>query len=135
MALTNSGQGEYAGLNSQSSNNHLELTKNYKVLQKEKNKIAEMLKKFDDLEESRVDTEISTNQNYYSFILLAVIVIAVGFILYYFFSTASKSTSIVPTIQQGGKKSGELLFFSSIFLAPILILLFILFIKSGKILQ
>jgi hypothetical protein len=65
MALTNSGQGEYAGLNSQSSNNHLELTKNYKVLQKEKNKIAEMLKKFDDLEESRVDTEISTNQNYY----------------------------------------------------------------------
>ena len=90
-----------------------------------------MLKKFDDLDESRVETELSTNQNYYSFILLSVISVAICFILYYFSKSASNPTAISPTIsptiQQGGKRSAGFLFF-----AVILILLFVLFIKLAN---
>jgi hypothetical protein len=132
MDITNGGQGEYAGLTGQSSNNHVELTKNYKVLQKERKKINEMLKKFDDLDESQVETELSINQNYYSFILLSVIAVAICFMLYFFSRAASNPTSVLQTIQQGGKKSASFLFFANIFCAVILILLFIIFIKSGK---
>jgi hypothetical protein len=128
LDLTMGGQEEYAGITGQSSNNHIELAQNYKVLQKERKKINEMLKKFDDLDESQVDTSLSTTQNYYTFILLSVIAVAIGFILYYFFSAAaSQPTSIFPTIQQGGKRSNGFLF-----CAPIIILIVILFIKSGK---
>jgi hypothetical protein len=127
MALTNSGQGEYAGLTSKSSNNHIELTNNYNVLQQERNKIDKLLKNFDDLDESKVETELSINQNYYSFILLSVIAIAICFMLYFFSSTSSKST-----IQQGGKKGMSFLFFANIFCAVILILIVISFIQLRK---
>ena len=130
MDITNGAQGEFEGISNQSSHNQHELTKNYKVLENERKKIDEMLKKYEALEESQVDTELSTNQNYYSFILLSIITVAIGFILYYFFSASPKPTSIFPSIQQGGtKRTGFLVF------AVILIFLFILFIKSGKLLQ
>ena len=132
MDMTNGGQGEFDGISRQSSTNHVELSANYKVLQKERKKINKLLKKFDDLDESQVETELSTNQNYYSFILLSVIAVAVCLLLYYFSSSASKPTSTSPTIQQGGKKIAGFLFFANIFFAVILILIFIIFIKSGK---
>lgn len=131
MALTSGGQGEYAGISNRTSNNQIELIKNYKILEKERMKIDEMLKKYDDLDEYQVDTDLRTTQNYYTFILLSVITIAVGFLLYFFSraGAASAPTSISPTIQQGGKRSAGYLVF-----AVILIFLFILFIKSGKLL-
>ena len=131
MDLTMGGQGEYAGLTGQSSNNHIELTQNYKVLQKERKKINDMLKKFDDLDESQVDTSLSTTQNYYTFILLSVIAVAIGFILYSFSGTVSQPASIFPTIQQGGKRSTGFFFFAVI----LIILVILFFIKSGKLLQ
>ena len=132
MYLTNRSEREFDGLSNRASNNKLELVNNYKVLQKERNKIDEMLKVFDDLDESQVNTELSTNQNYYSFILLSVIAVAICVMLYFFSRGASKPTSILQTIQQGGKKSASFLFFANIFCAVILILIFIIFIKSGK---
>ena len=131
MDITMGSQGEYAGITSKSSKNHLELAKNFKVLQAERNKIADMLKKFDDLDESRVETELSTNQHYYLFILLSVIVIVVGFILYLCsfpnFTLESILQTILQTIQQGGTNISRFLFY-----AVILILIFILFIKSWE---
>ena len=132
MDLTMGGQGEYAGLTGQSSNNHIELKQNYEVLQKEREKINKMLKKFDDLDESQVDTSLSTTQHYYTFILLSVIAVAIGFVLYSFSGAASKPASIFPTIQQGGKRSAGFIFFAIIL---ILIIVVVLFIKSGKLLQ
>ena len=132
MDLTMGGQGEYAGLTGQSSNNHMDLTQNYKVLQKEREKINDMLKKFDDLDESQVDTSLSTTQHYYTFILLSVIAVAIGFVLYSFSGAASKPASIFPIIQQGGKRSAGFIFFAIIL---ILIIVVVLFIKSGKLLQ
>ena len=132
MDLTMGGQGEYAGLTGQSSNNHIELTQNYEVLQKEREKINNMLTKFDDLDESQVDTSLSTTQHYYTFILLSVIAVAIGFVLYSFSGAASQPASIFPTIQQGGKRSAGFIFFAIIL---ILIIVVVLFIKSGKLLQ
>ena len=132
MDLTMGGQGEYAGISGQSSNNHMDLTQNYKVLQKEREKINDMLKKFDDLDESQVDTSLSTTQHYYTFILLSVIAVAIGFVLYSFSGAASKPASIFPIIQQGGKRSAGFIFFAIIL---ILIIVVVLFIKSGKLLQ
>ena len=130
MDLTNRSEREFDGLSNRTSNNQTELIQNYKVLEQERMKIDEMLKKYEDLDEYQVETELRTNQNYYSFILLSIITVAIGFMLYFFFSTTpSKPTSILPTIQQGGKKKAGVLVF-----AVILIFLFILFIKSGKLL-
>jgi len=129
MDLTNRSEREFDGLSNRTSNNQLELIKNYKVLEQERMKIDEMLKKYEDLDEYQVETELRTNQNYYSFILLSIITVAIGFMLYFFFSAPSKPTSVLPTIQQGGKKKTGVLVF-----AVILIFLFILFIKSGKLL-
>jgi hypothetical protein len=131
MDITMGSQGEYAGIINKSSKNHLELAKNFKVLQAERNKIADMLKKFDDLDESRVETELSTNQHYYLFILLSVITIMIGFILYLCsfpnFTLESILQTILQTIQQGGTNISRFLFY-----AIILILIFILFIKSWE---
>ena len=129
MDLTNRSEREFDGLSNRTSNNQTELIKNYKVLEQERMKIDEMLKKYEDLDEYQVETELRTNQNYYSFILLSIVTVAIGFMLYFFFSAPSKPTSILPTIQQGGKKKAGVLVF-----AVILIFLFILFIKSGKLL-
>ena len=124
MDLTNRSEREFDGLSNRTSNNQTELIKNYKVLEQERMKIDEMLKKYEDLDEYQVETELRTNQNYYSFILLSIVTVAIGFMLYFFFSAPSKPTSILPTIQQGGKKKAGVLFF-----AVILIIIVISFIK------
>lgn len=132
MDITSGAQREYDGLSNLSSNKRFDLTKNYTVLQNERKKIDDMLKVFDDLDESRAETELNINQNYYSFILLSVIAVGVCVMLYFFSRAASKPMTILQTIQQGGKKNASFLFLSNIFCAAILILLFIIFIKSGE---
>jgi hypothetical protein len=88
--IINSSQGESAGLSGQSSSNHMNLKKNYKMLHKERKIIDKLLKEFDDLDEAHTETGISTNQNYYTYILLAIISIMVCFLLYLFSGTSTK---------------------------------------------
>ena len=141
MGLINGGQKGYDVLVSKNSNSHDELIQNYKVLQKERELINKMLADFDDLEESQIQTDLSTNQNYYSFILLSVVAVAFCAILFYFSGNSSNTSNTSNTsnisntssiLQQGGKNIGSLglLFYSNIFFALILIIVIIIFIKN-----
>jgi small-conductance mechanosensitive channel len=134
MGLINGGQKGYDVLVSKNSNSHDELIQNYKVLQTERKMINKMLAEFDDLEESQIETDLMTNQNYYSFMLLSVIAVAVCVILFYFAgssSNTSNTSTTSNTIQQGGKSIFSLGLLG-IFFSMITIVILILLIKSKK---
>ena len=131
MDIISSGKQDYSNLVSETSSSNTEMIQNYKVLQEDRKVIDKLLKKFDDLDEYQRESDLKTNQNYYSYILLSIIAIAICVILY-IFTAPSKSKVATPSIQQGGKKISMFIFYLNMFFAMVLILIIMIFIKSHK---
>ena len=79
-----------------------ELIQNYMRLVVEREKIAEMLKSYEDLDKSEQQGEMRVTQKHYSYILLAIIAIGV-IVLLYKFSGVLTSESQEPYNQTGGE--------------------------------
>jgi hypothetical protein len=77
-----------------------ELLQNYIMLNRERERINQIVKSYEDLNTKEVEGNIKINQNYYSFILLIILAIALIVILYLFSgsssATASGATAINP---------------------------------------
>ena len=71
-----------------------ELIKSYTKLIIERDKIEEMLKSYQDLDESEKQGEITITQQYYSYILLVVIVLGAIILLYSFSGTFSNEQNV-----------------------------------------
>jgi hypothetical protein len=59
-----------------------ELKKNYNKLVKDRKNIENQLNRFQDLEEEQNDTELVTNSNYFSFVLLMILAILCFVVLF-----------------------------------------------------
>ena len=72
-----------------------ELVQNYLALNQEREKIQNMVKKFEDLNQDEIQGNITINRNYYSFILLIILAMALIILVYVF--SRSSTTPPVPT--------------------------------------
>jgi hypothetical protein len=88
-----------------------ELLQNYIMLNRERERINQMVQSFENLNREEVEGNLSISQNYYSFILLIILAVALIVILY-LFSGSSSTTSInstptinpyQPNVQAGGQ--------------------------------
>jgi membrane-anchored glycerophosphoryl diester phosphodiesterase (GDPDase) len=101
-----------------------ELIKNYMHLVSEREKIAEMLKSYEDLDKSQQQGEIRITQKRYSYILLVIIAIGVIILLYKFSGIfTSESGSSQQTYNQTGGEIPQ----STYYVLLIIIILIILF--------
>jgi hypothetical protein len=87
---------------SESSKNTQELINNYDYLTSEREKILNLLRQYETLDEAENQNQIKINQNYYSYILLSILAIAVIFLLY------KVSIPSIPSSQPVVQSSGEL---------------------------
>ena len=86
------------------------LLENYVLLNKEREKIDNMVKSYEELYEDEIQGNINISQNYYSFMLLLIFSIALIVILYMFTGATSDTataSSINPT-QSQSQPSGQL---------------------------
>ena len=67
------------------------LLQNYILLNEEREKIKNMVKSYDELNESEIQGNINISKNYYSFILLLIFSVLLIVILYMFTATSSNS--------------------------------------------
>ena len=77
---------------------NIQLAKNYKNLQDERDKIEQLIKDHGDLDESQIQGNIYISQKYSMFIFLTIICVIIVFI---FFKIVPSSPNIT-NIQQGG---------------------------------
>uniref|UniRef100_A0A6C0EPK1 Apple domain-containing protein n=1 Tax=viral metagenome TaxID=1070528 RepID=A0A6C0EPK1_9ZZZZ len=98
------------------------LEENYNQLIQEREKIEALMRNFNDLNEEQNDTNISINQNYYSYIFLLLIAILCVYILIRVSSGSSENSYI----QSGGKLSNQTYYI--IFVLVILTLLMYYFL-------
>jgi hypothetical protein len=96
-----------------------ELLNQYNILTEERNKIKETIKHYKTLNETQIQSDISTNQNYYSFLLLVALVIAIITILYKITSPATQSSSM--TTQTGGGFTFDIFYFLMVIIVLIII--------------
>jgi hypothetical protein len=88
----------YSQQNDQRKQQNVQLAKNYKNLQDERDKIEKLIKDHGDLDESQIQGNIYISQKYSMFIFLTIICFIIVFI---FFKVVPSSPNI-PNIQQGG---------------------------------
>lgn len=114
MTATNAGEPEFNTQYSERQVKADELLQNYIMLNKEREKINEMIKSFEDLNQEEVDGNITINKNYTSFILLLILAIAFICVIYILsgqkpsnYTTTNTifpvETNTTPMFQQGGK--------------------------------
>jgi hypothetical protein len=79
------------------------LLENYVLLNKEREKIDNMVKSYEELNEDEIQGNIIISNNYYSFILLLIFSVALIVILYMFSGTTSNSISSINQPQPSGQ--------------------------------
>jgi hypothetical protein len=100
--IINKSQPVYNSMQTEGQEKNQELIQNYMRLVVEREKIAEMLKSYEDLDKSEQQGEMRVTQKHYSYILLAIIAIGV-IVLLYKFSGVLTSESQEPYNQTGGE--------------------------------
>lgn len=96
----NNGQTEY-DLNSEAIDlRSTTLKEKYISLIEERDKTNNLIKEYEDLNQTQIDGNLHINKNYNSFILLSILSVVFIFILYIFFSRSNKLNT---NIQHGGK--------------------------------
>ena len=94
----------YNSMQAEGQEKNKEMIQNYMQLIAERERIAEMLKSYEDLEKSEQEGEMIVTQKQYSYILLSIIAIGVIVLLYKFsgiFTTQTESSQ--PYNQSGGE--------------------------------
>ena len=111
----------YNSIQTKNQEKNKELVKNYIQLTDEREKIAKMVKKYEDLDESQIQGELKITQNYYSYILLVIVAIGIVAILYKFSNvfTGGEETGE----QTGEQTGGELSENTSVFLLIIIVVI------------
>jgi len=99
----------YNNLNQQRELKSVELIRQYKVLTEERDKIKKTINEYQSLDQAQIQGDISTNQNYYSFLLLLFLVIAIIFILIKITISSNETTST--TAQIGGAPMFDTFYF------------------------
>ena len=115
---------EYNSIQTKNEEKNQELVKNYIQLTDEREKIAKMVKKYEDLDESQIQGELKITQNYYSYILLVIIAIGIVAILYKFsnvFTGGESNGNSEFNIQTGGELSEN----TSVFLLIIIVVILV----------
>lgn len=96
-----------------------ELIQNYEELVRERAKVAEMLGKYQDVDETLNDGDLKITQNYYSFLLLLILAVAILFILYKLSFTSQTN------IQSGGSLNNNAYYI----ILGIIIITFVIYYK------
>ena len=112
---------EYNSIQTKNEEKNQELVKNYIQLTDEREKIAKMVKKYENLDESQIQGELKITQNYYSYILLVIIALGVVAILYKFSNVFTGGETGESNIQTGGELSEN----TSVFLLIIIVVILV----------
>ena len=112
---------EYNSIQTKNQEKNQELIQNYVQLTDEREKIAKMIKKYEDLDESQIQGELKINQNYYSYILLVIVAIGVVAILYKFSNVFTGGETGETNVQTGGELSEN----TSVFLLIIIVVILV----------
>jgi hypothetical protein len=112
---------EYNSIQTKNEEKNKELIQNYVQLTYEREKIAKMIKKYEDLDESQIQGELKINQKYYTYILLVLVVIGTVVLLYKFSNVFTQDQSSESSVQTGGELSEN----SSVFLLIIIVVILI----------
>jgi len=112
---------EYNSIQTKNEEKNKELIQNYVQLTDEREKIAKMIKKYEDLDESQIQGELKINQKYYTYILLVLVVIGTVVLLYKFSNVFTQDQSSESSVQTGGELSEN----SSVFLLIIIVVILI----------
>ena len=113
-----------------------ELLQNYIMLNRERERINEIVQSYETLDYQETEGNIKINQNYYSFMLLIILSIALVVILYMFSgsSSAASANSTLSNASQPNGQSGGLLG-TSAYLVVFGIILIVLVVKYFSILS
>lgn len=117
----------YNSIQTKNEEKNQELVQNYRQLTYEREKIAKMLKKYENLDESQIQGELKITKNYYSYILLVIIAVGVVAILYKFSNvftggeTGENNGNSEFNIQTGGELSEN----TSVFLLIIIVVILV----------
>ena len=122
--VINQSQPVYNSMKTEGQEKNKELIQNYMKLVVERERIAETLKSYEDLDKSEQQGQMRVTQKQYSYILLSIIAIGVIFILYKFSGvfTSQPQGDSPPYIQTGGEIPQ-----STYYVLLIIIILIILF--------
>ena len=112
---------EYNSIQTKNEEKNQELIQNYVQLIDEREKIAKMIKKYEDLDESQIQGELKINQKYYTYILLVLVVIGTVVLLYKFSNLFTQGQSSETNVQTGGELSEN----TSVFLLIIIVVILI----------
>ena len=121
----------YDSIKIKSQAQNKELIKGYTQLIGERDKIEEMLKAYQDLDESEKEGEITITKNYYSYILLVAIMAGAFILLYTFSSTLpNQQNTYMPNLPNDGSSSTSKYYILLIIIIVILIITSYTNIKS-----
>jgi hypothetical protein len=122
--VINQSQPVYNSMKTEGQEQNKELIQNYMKLVAEREKIAETLKSYEDLDKSEQEGQMRVSQKQYSYILLSIVAIGVIFILY-------KFSGVLATQSQGDSQiynqTGGEIPQSTYYVLLIIIILIILF--------
>jgi hypothetical protein len=79
------------------------LLQNYEKLQQEREKILDLLKEYENLDNTQSNDKIKVNHNYFVYILLLILAIAIIALLYYMSNLGTNVAGSQPVIQYGGE--------------------------------
>jgi len=122
--VINQSQPIYNSMKTEGQEQNKELIQNYMKLVVEREKIAETLKSYEDLDKSEQEGQMRVTQKHYSYILLSIIAIGVIFVLYKFSGVlTSQSQGDSQTYNQTGGEIPQ----STYYVLLIIIIFIILF--------
>lgn len=122
--VINKSQPVYNSMQTEGQEQNKELIQNYMRLVGEREKITEVLKSYEDLEQSEQQGQMKVTQKQYSYILLVIIAIGVIVLLYKFSGVLTSETS---SSQQSYNQSGGEMPQSGSYILLIIIIVIILF--------
>lgn len=122
--IINQSQPVYNSMKMEGDQQNKELIQNYSKLVFERKKIEEVLKSYEDLEQSEQQGQMKVTQNQYSYILLVIIAIGVIVLLYKFSGVLTSEPS---SSQQSYNQSGGEMTQSGSYILLIIIIVIILF--------
>jgi preprotein translocase subunit SecG len=121
--VINQSQPIYNSMKTEGQEQNKELIQNYMKLVAEREKIAETLKSYEDLDKSEQEGEMRVTQKQYSYILLVIIALGVIVLLYKFSGVLTSESGSSQTYNQTGGELPQ----STYYVLLIIIILIILF--------
>jgi preprotein translocase subunit SecG len=121
--IINKTQPVYNSMKTEGQEKNQELIQNYMHLVVERERIAEMLKSYEDLDKSEQEGEMRVTQKQYSYILLVIIALGVIVLLYKFSGVLTSESGSSQTYNQTGGELPQ----STYYVLLIIIILIILF--------